>query len=337
MTEAPSSPAGALQLARRRARLEAACQPGRACGAARRRGAHGTDSAHSSAADGGPTGGGAQAPRYADSRPRYRSAQDLVVIPLFSHDSQGAADGGAGHCHEDSALRADRCGPFGTRGLLWVPTSSEFFPYVEQTVDIPVPLLGFPGDLQGFHTGQGSTARPEQKVDIPVPRGCLQNFRPGQVTTASSSFSRSADEAFASIFRAFPQKEKVRSWVRTRSRGHIGRCSLSCVRDGLSLGMASSCTSRLRTLWSRSRACTNLYVGGAGKVWTVYELACFLRPPCARAETSSCLPFQLAVEVPQIQFFVVVGFQFLGMWVCIDKSLMSSGHAKAGSNWLREP
>ena len=113
---------------------------------------------------------------------------------------------------------------FGTGGLQWFPPSTEFFPSVEQIVDIPVPHRGYPGDLQGFHTGQGSTARPEQNVDIPVPRGGLQDFRPGQVSTASSSFSRSADEAFEGFFFALFREEKsaevyrarsVRSWVRT--------------------------------------------------------------------------------------------------------------------------
>ena len=52
------------------------------------------------------------------------------------------------------------------------------------------------------------------------------------------------------------------------------------------------------------------------------------RPPCAHAETSSCGPVQVAVEVPQIQFFDVVGFQFLCIWVYIDKSLMSQWSCK---------
>ena len=123
--KAPSSVAGALQLVQRRAWRGAACQLGRASGAtgtgpaahhgaARRRRAHGPDSGHSCATDGGPTGGHALAPRYADSRAGNRSAQDLVVIPLFSHGSQGAADGGAvggsatGRCREVWVHRADR-------------------------------------------------------------------------------------------------------------------------------------------------------------------------------------------------------------------------------------
>ena len=63
-------------------------------------------------------------------------------------------------------------------------------------------------------------------------------------------------------------------------------------------------------------------------MWTVYELACFLStlvvdvvPPCAHSATSSCAPIQLTVEVPQIQFFDVVGFTVFGLCLCNDKSV----------------
>ena len=42
--------------------------------------------------------------------------------------------------------------------------------------------------------------------------------------------------------------------------------------------------------------------------------------------------FLLTVEVPQIQFFDVVGCRFLDMWVYIDKSLMCPWSCRAGSN-----
>ena len=42
--------------------------------------------------------------------------------------------------------------------------------------------------------------------------------------------------------------------------------------------MASSCMSKLAKFCRRCRARSDLYTGGAGKVWTVYELACFLSP-----------------------------------------------------------
>ena len=60
--------------------------------------------------------------------------------------------------------------------------------------------------------------------------------------------------------------------------------------------MACSCTSRPRTFCGRSLAHSDLHVGGARKVWTVYELTCFLslccrrRPPCDHAATSSRSP-----------------------------------------------
>ena len=56
-----------------------------------------------------------------------------------------------------------------------------------QNVDIPVRHRVFYGDLQGFHTGQGSTA---QNVDIPVLHrvfyGDLHGFRTGQDSTAQN-------------------------------------------------------------------------------------------------------------------------------------------------------
>ena len=67
---------------------------------------------------------------------------------------------------------------------------------VEQNVDIPVPRGGGPiSGLQGFSSGQSSTASQlsleciseriaEQIVDIPVSGGGLQDFRPGQSSTA---------------------------------------------------------------------------------------------------------------------------------------------------------
>ena len=71
------------------------------------------------------------------------------------------------------------------------------------------------------------------------------------------------------------------------------------------------------------------FPGGAGMVWTVYELACVLSPlvvdvvlPVLVQRQALAVPFVLTVEVPQIQFFDVVGVRFLHMWVHIDQSLM---------------
>ena len=88
--ENSSSPAGALQHVRRRARREAACQPGRAAGAAgadpaAHRGAacrncsHGADPRRSCAAASGPAGRSAQTFRHHGSRAGDRSAQKSLL------------------------------------------------------------------------------------------------------------------------------------------------------------------------------------------------------------------------------------------------------------------
>ena len=58
--------------------------------------------------------------------------------------------------------------------------------------------------------------------------------------------------------------------------GQYGACRLSLGRPGCACVMASSFTSRPRRCSSRSLAHFDLYIGGAGKVWTVHELALFL-------------------------------------------------------------
>ena len=74
---------------------------------------------------------------------------------------------------------------------------------VEQKVDIPVPLgrggRGGVGVLEGLRRGQNSTAfGGAEHVENLVPRGGgLHGFRPGQVSSASSSHSPgAADEVF---------------------------------------------------------------------------------------------------------------------------------------------
>ena len=71
----------------------------------------------------------------------------------------------------------------------------------------------------------------------------------------------------------------------------------------------------------------------------MYDLACFLSPlvvdvvlPVTIQPQALAVLFVLTVEVPQIQFFDVVGFWFLGMWVYTDESLMCQWSCKAGSN-----
>ena len=78
--------------------------------------------------------------------------------------------------------------------LVEVPTILHFF---KQTVDIPVPRVCGRrcGDLQGFHTGQGSTALlgAEQTVDVPVPRVRGHRLQGFPLSTESNSAVFRAD------------------------------------------------------------------------------------------------------------------------------------------------
>ena len=92
---------------------------------------------------------------------------------------------------------------------------------------------------------------------------------------------------------------------------------------------------------SRSRACTDLFLSRAGKVWTVYELTCFLSPfvvdvvlTVTMQRQALAVLFVLTEEVPQVQFFDDVGFRFLGMWVYIDKSSMCPWSCKGRCHLL---
>ena len=55
----------------------------------------------------------------------------------------------------------------------------------------------------------------------------------------------------------------------------------------------------------------------AANVWTVYEMACFLRPSCDRAATFRAAVDRITVKVPQIQFLdvdvVVLGLLSVNM------------------------
>ena len=96
--EDSSSPAGALQLVRRRARREAACRPGRAAGATGavwRTRSHGADPRRSCAAGGGPARR-SRTLRHRGARAGYRSAQDHPRgHPNASPGPWGAAGGTA--------------------------------------------------------------------------------------------------------------------------------------------------------------------------------------------------------------------------------------------------
>ena len=96
--------------------------------------------------------------------------------------------------------------------LVEVPTIVSFSSLqriMDQTVDIPAPRgRGRGGGLQDFSQDSSTAAADD---DIPVPRGDLQGFLPGQGFTASSSLSGTADEAGQGVFRTFPHGKKVRS------------------------------------------------------------------------------------------------------------------------------
>ena len=105
----------------------------------------------------------------------------------------------------------------------------------KQTVDLPALRSGV-RRLQGFFPEQNSTALPVQQiVDIPVCSGGLQGFRPGQISTVSSSSPGAADEAFERVFRTSPQGKKVRGsrgQVSAQLGGHVISSMLSTHQMG---------------------------------------------------------------------------------------------------------
>ena len=147
--------------------------------------------------------------------------EQVIDVPKISTSSR--------HCR-----RRVRIAEQTAEQLVEVPTiisySSLFQQTMEQNVDIPV--LGRGGrnaGLQGFLSRQSSTAQLafqertserilEQIVDSRVVGGGLQDFRPGQSSSASSSPAGFADVLGEWFFRTFPRKKKVRRTVRTRGR-----------------------------------------------------------------------------------------------------------------------
>ena len=105
--------------------------------------------------------------------------------------------------------------PQKAKQLLEVPTVLSFSSLQQQTakqiIDTPVPhrRRRGQGGLQGFSSGQNSTARTvEKNVDIPVPAGGLRDLAdPG----GSSSSAASRDERAERVFLTFPRVKKVRS------------------------------------------------------------------------------------------------------------------------------
>ena len=117
--------------------------------------------------------------------------------------------------------------------LVEVPTIISYSSLLQRTVEqnVDIPVLGRGGrnvGLQGFPPRQSSTAQlasqersseriVEQIVDSRVLGGGLQDFRPVQGSSASSSSFR--EHAGEGVFSDFsPSLKKVRSWARTRGR-----------------------------------------------------------------------------------------------------------------------
>ena len=183
-----------------------------------------TDSRCSCAADGGPTNGVARGPRLPRSRAGYQSAQGFDAIPLPSHGSFRAADGGTvGGSPDDRVLLfsievvrqpvEQTVGGGGGGGLPgFLPGQSYSFT-AEQIIDNPVPRRGLGGGLHGLHPGQSSTAFgeadhripaaiAEQIVDIPVLRGAPHDFHQDPLSAAGSSDL--PDTANQAVFVLFP-------------------------------------------------------------------------------------------------------------------------------------
>ena len=161
---------------------------------------------------GGPAGSFAQAPRQADSRqvievPKIslapQTAEQLVEVPtdlayaLLALASSVLCGGLQGFLPGQSTAVSGG-------GLFRLRRT------VEQIVGTPVPRgrSGSSGGLQGFSPAQGSTACcGADHAANPVPLGGgLHGFRPGRVSSASSSHSLGAvDEDFTGFYALFPK------------------------------------------------------------------------------------------------------------------------------------
>ena len=141
------------------------------------------------------------------------------------------------------------------------------------------------GGLQGLHRGQSSIAFLEQITESPDPSGDLQDFQPVQGSAASSSVSPGhAGECF---FRTFHRSKKSPTSTASPS-ARVHAHSISSTHDGAVprgdlwvqiMTDDDPCFwhRQEQTFCRRYRARSDLY-HGAGKVWTVHELACFLSP-----------------------------------------------------------
>ena len=139
--------------------------------------------------------------------------EQVIDVPKISTSSR--------HCR-----RRVRIAEQTAEQLVEVPTIVSYSSLLQQTMEqnVDIPVLGRGGrnaGLQGFLSRQSSTAQLasqertserilEQIVDSRVVGGGLQDFRPGQSSSASSSPAGFADELGEWFFRTFPRKKKVR-------------------------------------------------------------------------------------------------------------------------------
>ena len=121
--------------------------------------------------------------------------EQVIEVPKVSLD-----------CIRERLVDCDLRHPQMAEQLMEVPTVLSL---AEQIVDNPAPRgRSLRGGLQDFFPGQSTTAAAD--VDIPVPRGDLQGFLPGQGSTASSSHSPdAANETGVGVFALFPVRKKV--------------------------------------------------------------------------------------------------------------------------------
>ena len=118
----------------------------------------------------------------------------VIEVPKISQDSI-----------RERLVDCDLRHPQMAEQLVEVPTVVSYSSFlqrtVEQTVDIPA--------SRGRGRRRGGLHATAAAVDIPVPRGDLQGFLPGQGSTASSSHSPDAEnEAVVGVFRTFPRLKK---------------------------------------------------------------------------------------------------------------------------------
>ena len=136
--------------------------------------------------------------------------EQVIAVPKISLD----------RIPQRSAVRR----PQKAEQLVEVPTIMSFSSLQQQTaeqiIDIPVPgrggVRGEQGGLQGFSSGQNSTARiVEQNVDIPVPAGGLHDL-PHPGASSSSAISRE-ERGQGFFFCTVPRKKKSAKSVATPS------------------------------------------------------------------------------------------------------------------------